>query len=135
MNETIKYIDFSIIYGKRSQALQKSLFEKGRIYRDNKWSIKNLNDVVTYCDGKIDISEHNYTPSRAIDIIPYPTRWVVKENFYFLAGYVLNINKELYDSHKVKHLLRWGGDWDSDMDFKDQSFIDLVHYEIIQESK
>jgi hypothetical protein len=26
--------------------------------------------------------------------------------------------------------LRWGGDWDSDKDFSDQNFDDLVHWEL-----
>jgi hypothetical protein len=27
--------------------------------------------------------------------------------------------------------LRWGGDWDSDKDTKDQNFNDLPHFELI----
>jgi hypothetical protein len=26
--------------------------------------------------------------------------------------------------------IRWGGDWDGDGDFKDQTLVDLVHWEI-----
>jgi peptidoglycan L-alanyl-D-glutamate endopeptidase CwlK len=46
-------------------------------------------------------------------------------SYYFLGG----IAKQASTSHpKLK--LRWGGDWDGDGDFKDQTFNDLVHVEL-----
>ena len=35
-----------------------------------------------------------------------------------------------FDS-KITHKIRWGGDWDSDGEIKDNNFDDLVHIEII----
>ena len=40
------------------------------------------------------------------------------------AGYVQGVAEQL----GIK--IRWGGDWDSDFDFKDQTFNDLVHFEL-----
>ena len=45
--------------------------------------------------------------------------------FYFLAGMI----KERADQLNIR--IKWGGDWDSDLDFFDQTFDDLVHYELV----
>ena len=36
----------------------------------------------------------------------------------------------LFVYKKMKINVRWGGDWDSDLDFNDQKFLDLVHFEL-----
>ena len=46
--------------------------------------------------------------------------------FYMLAGHILQTAQQLNIT------LRWGGDWDHDFDFTDQSFDDLGHYEIVE---
>ena len=33
-------------------------------------------------------------------------------------------------AYKMGVEIRWGGDWDGDFDLKDQTFMDLVHFEI-----
>jgi peptidoglycan L-alanyl-D-glutamate endopeptidase CwlK len=48
-----------------------------------------------------------------VDVAPYPIDWEDYEKFYWFGGYI-----------------RWGGDWDGDGDFKDQTLVDLVHWEI-----
>ena len=90
-------------------------------------------------------SKHNQSPSIAIDIAPWinnsvpwpehPTNWqyatqrdrYIKNlaQFYHFAGYVLS---------RAAYLdigIRWGGDWDSDHDLRDNKFDDLVHFELI----
>jgi len=73
-------------------------------------------------------SMHNKKPSRAVDAYP----WVngkpsddprVCREF---AGFVLGI------AAKMGIKIRWGGDWDSDHDPTDQSFNDLVHFEMTE---
>jgi peptidoglycan L-alanyl-D-glutamate endopeptidase CwlK len=44
--------------------------------------------------------------------------------FYHFAGYV----QAKSEAHGVA--LRWGGDWDGDGDFSDQTFDDLYHFEL-----
>ena len=44
-----------------------------------------------------------------------------------LAGYVM---ARAYD---FGYGIRWGGDWDMDLDVNDQTFNDLVHYELVGE--
>ena len=70
-------------------------------------------------------SKHNSKPSTAIDVAPYPIDWENLFRFYHFAGYVLATADEM----GIK--LRWGGDWDSDKDFSDQSFNDLPHWELL----
>jgi len=75
-------------------------------------------------------SKHNTSPSLAVDVAPYlpgkGVSWDSKQ-CYLLAGFVKAKAAEL----GIK--IRWGGDWDSDNDLSDQTFNDLVHYELIEE--
>jgi hypothetical protein len=70
-------------------------------------------------------SKHNSTPSRAVDVLPYPINWADRERMTFFAGYVLATALSL----GVK--LRWGGDWNQDTQTKDNAFDDLGHFELI----
>lgn len=83
---------------------------------------------IAYNDGRSDkpwpLSKHNSEPSLALDAAPYPIRWKDTKRFYHFAGYVKAIAEEL----GIK--IRWGGDWDGDLDFSDQDLYDLVHFEI-----
>lgn len=115
--EIIRYVDCTILCGHRGQKEQDEAFAKG--LSKLKWP-----------NG-----EHNKVPSRAVDVAPYPVKWGEQgtaeqrkkdiARFYFFAGYV----KSVADSMNIK--LRWGGDWDSDLDFNDQNFDDLPHFELI----
>jgi len=67
---------------------------------------------------------HNHHPSLAVDVAPYPIDWENTNRFFYLAGLVEGIAAMM----GVK--VRFGGDWDSDKDFSDQKFNDLVHFEI-----
>lgn len=114
MTELIKHVDFVILEGHRTKEKQNEYFRTGK--SKLKWP-----------DGK-----HCSTPSKAIDIAPYfPTvphvRWNGKflRSFDYLAGWVMGI------SVKNGIVLRWGGDWDRDLDLADQTFNDLPHFELI----
>lgn len=110
--------DNTIIEGHRSPARQKRLFLSGA--------------------SKVEFGKHNAEPSLAVDSGPFiPGRGIpwpkhksdtyIKDlaQFYYYAGWVM-------DRAKQKGIiLRWGGDWDRDHDLADQTFDDLVHYELI----
>lgn len=110
-NDVIKHVDCTILCGHRGQKEQDEAFAKGA--SKLKWP-----------NG-----QHNKLPSMAVDAAPYPIDWSNKQKslarFYFFAGYV----KSVADSMNIK--IRWGGDWDSDLDFTDQNFDDLPHFEVI----
>ena len=76
-NEVIKHIDCRAINGARGQVEQDELFLAG------KSQVKYPN------------SQHNYDPSRAIDIVPYPIDWNDRERFTIFAGFVLGTAKQM----------------------------------------
>ncbi len=105
-NEVIKHFDCSILEGTRPKEVQ------DEYYRTGKSKVKYPN------------SKHNSNPSRAVDVAPYPIDWNDKERFYFFAGYVKGVASQMGIE------LRWGGDWDSDNELHDQTFMDLPHFEL-----
>jgi peptidoglycan L-alanyl-D-glutamate endopeptidase CwlK len=107
--------DFSIIEGHRTVERQKELYDEGR----------------SQIDGTKKKGKHNYKPSLAVDILPYPSTingvnvWNDKQRFCVLAGLIYAAASEL--GYKI----RWGGDWDGDGNNADSTFHDLPHFEII----
>jgi len=108
LTEAIKHIDFTVVCGHRTKEEQNLAFNTGK--------------------SKLQFprSRHNSYPSKAVDIAPYPIDWSNRERFYFLAGIVLGIAASM----GIK--LRYGGDWDGDGDITDNTFDDLVHFEIVE---
>lgn len=112
--EVVKTFDCSILCGHRSEEEQKKAVSEGR--------------------SKVLHGMHNYSPSLAVDAAPYPIDWGTEgdskrriaaiNRFYLFAGFVLATAKSLGIT------VRWGGDWDSDLDIADNSFNDLVHFEL-----
>lgn len=84
-------------------------------------------------------SKHNAYPSMAVDVSPWPIpdRWGADsrdelEKFRYFAFYVCGIADALHAAGVIRHTIRWGGDWDSDNDVLDNSFEDLVHFELVE---
>lgn len=69
-------------------------------------------------------SRHVNDPSLAVDVSPDPLDWKDTARFYYFGGFVLGV------AEGMGIPIRWGGDWDSDMQVKDQNFNDLVHFEL-----
>jgi peptidoglycan L-alanyl-D-glutamate endopeptidase CwlK len=136
MNKAIKYYDFSVLCGTRTPAEQFELFKKGRkvIIGDgtdpNNYEISNKSEVVTFKDGFIKKSMHNYSPSKAVDIVPYPINWKDLNRFYYLAGLVQQVAAEMVEKKLITHKLVWGADWDDDRDFTDHIFMDYPHFQL-----
>ena len=115
----VKDIDCTVLEGHRGEQAQNEYFKSGA-------------SKVQWPDGK-----HNTYPSRAVDVSPYPIpeNWgdhpdpKVISRFYYFAGYVLATAKAL----DIK--IRWGGDWDGDHQFRDQTFDDLVHFEEAEDGR
>ena len=102
LNELIKIMDVTVIEGLRSAERQEELLAKGAT--------------------KVKYSKH--MEGKAVDIAPYPIDWNDRERFHYMGGMVRGIAKSLNLD------IRWGGDWDSDGEIKDNKFDDLVHIEI-----
>jgi peptidoglycan L-alanyl-D-glutamate endopeptidase CwlK len=106
-NELIKRTDFTVIEGFRTLERQKELFDKG----------------FSKIDGISKKGKHNYSPSLAIDIIPYkkghnPFDGTKESEKMFddLAVEFKKVAKELNIN------IVWGGDW--------VSFKDLPHFQL-----
>tara|TARA_R100000781_G_scaffold42950_3_gene29479 strand:+ start:1565 stop:1945 length:381 start_codon:yes stop_codon:yes gene_type:complete len=103
LNELIKMMDVTIIEGVRTKERQAELLKQGAT--------------------KVKYSKH--MEGKAVDLAPYPIDWENRDGFYYMGGMIRGIAKQL----GLK--IRFGGDWDSDGDTKDNNFDDLVHIEIL----
>jgi peptidoglycan L-alanyl-D-glutamate endopeptidase CwlK len=101
----VAQVDCTVLCGYRGEADQNEAFRTGR--SKLVWPF----------------SKHNVSPSLAIDLAPYPIDWTDRERFYYFAGFVLGV------AYSIDFPLRYGGDWDSDMDPEPGDF-DLVHFEL-----
>ena len=124
-SQVIQVMDFTVIFGHRSVEEQQRLYAKGRKKEGNEWTVVDPSKIVTKIDGVNKKSMHNYNPSAAIDIAPWPVDWGDEKRFYLLAGHMLMA------AYKLNITLRWGGDWDRDYDLSDQKFNDLGHFEVV----
>lgn len=120
LDEAIKMYDFTILEGARTLEAQKEYFAQGK----------------SRIDGVTKKSKHQVSEgqplSMAVDIAPHPVDWNDRFRFAFLAGIIKAVASHLLYQGKISHRVRWGGDWDSDNDFKDQNFFDLPHFELIE---
>ena len=105
-NEIIKHVDCSVLEGHRSKDRQNSLYEDGKT-------------KVRYPNGR-----HNSSPSRAVDVTPYPVDWADRERQTLFAGFVIGVANQMGIN------LRWGGDWDQDFQVQDNKFDDFPHFEL-----
>ncbi len=97
--EIIRHVDCTIICGHRGKEAQEEAYRTGTSRA--KW-------------GQ---SPHNSTPSRAVDVMPYPINWDDIRGIHRFAGYVLGT------ADQMKIGVRWGGD-------KWMGFFDGPHYEL-----
>ena len=105
-NELIKRVDFTVIEGHRTIERQQELYKQG----------------FSQIDGVSKKGKHNYSPSLAIDIIPYekghnPFDGSKKSEAMFNV-----LAQEFKKVAKEKNIsIVWGGDW---------KFKDLPHFQV-----
>jgi peptidoglycan LD-endopeptidase CwlK len=105
-NEVIKHYDCTVLCGHRGDKEQAEAFRTGK------------------SKLQFPLSKHNKLPSLAVDVVPYPIDWNDKTRFYHFAGFVIATAKSLGIE------LTFGGDWNNDFNFKNETFHDLPHFEI-----
>lgn len=87
-------------------------------------------------------SKHVVGPQRplslAVDVVPFPVVWPDPAVQRSRAAYAHAVGRFYYFAGVVKTRaaalgipIRWGGDWDSDNDFFEQTFDDLPHFELV----
>lgn len=94
----IEEADFTVICGYRGEKEQNEAFDRG-------------NSKLRFPK-----SNHNVTPSLAVDVAPYPIDWTDEKGFQDFAKVVKA------HAQKLGIEVSWGGDW--------KSFKDLPHYEV-----
>lgn len=118
LREAIRYADFAIITGHRTEAEQNAAYYAKPQRSKVKWPN----------------SKHNSLPSMAVDIAPYPKMFSETDpvasaaEFAFVAGIIVGVARTM----EVK--LRWGGDWNGNLDTTDQVLKDWGHLEIQEET-
>lgn len=147
----VQDFDCTIIYGARARDQQAAAFREGR--SKVQWPDSRHNIVTPEEAAQLGIDPR--PESLAVDAGPWPLDWdtrVLKPlrgprpaevspdamvgqldekalknlcRFYHFAGFVLATAARLGTP------IRWGGDWDGDGDFMDQTFDDLVHFELL----
>jgi peptidoglycan L-alanyl-D-glutamate endopeptidase CwlK len=64
-------------------------------------------------------------------VAPYPVNFTDTKRLYYFGGWVQGVAQRLKDEGKMTYSIRWGGDWNGNKDLDDQTFFDLVHFELI----
>ena len=107
--EVVKSQDCAILCGFRNEEDQEKAFLQGfsKVHYPN--------------------SKHNSYPSMAVDVVPWPLDWKEERRFYRLSGYVQSVADRL----GIK--IRWGGDFNQDGNLRNDSFVDLPHYELVDD--
>ena len=108
-DEIVKTYDCSILCGHRGREQQEQAYREGK------------------SKARFGESLHNTSPSRAVDVVPYPVHWEDRERFAHFAGYV----QAVADRLGIK--IRWGGDWDQDGFCSDETFSDMPHFELVED--
>lgn len=86
----IKIFDISVMKGTRGEEEQNRDYDNGAT-------------TLRYPD-----SNHNESPSNAVDCVPYPIRWNILSRFYRMMALAFR------EANKIKAMIRSGGDWRRD---------------------
>ena len=76
------------------------------------------------------LAPHTLRPCQAVHLLPYPWRLPsldgqeARERFHLFAGVALEHARAMGIG------VRWGGDWNQNLDPRDNGFDDLLHYEL-----
>ena len=123
LNELIKIYDFSVLEGHRSKETQQQYFKDGK----------------STLDGVNKVSKHQSLPSMAVDLFPYMRGSNAfsgnekdSRRFYTMMGMVSAIGTRLLSEGVISHTVRFGLDWDGDDTYRDQTFDDLPHFELVK---
>jgi peptidoglycan L-alanyl-D-glutamate endopeptidase CwlK len=110
LEAAIADFDFTVIEGHRGEEAQNAAYAKGTSKLP--WPLGN----------------HNAMPSNAADLAPWPVDWTEKERphlrFAFLMGVVYA------HAQRLGVRVRFGMDWNRNLDMRDESFLDFGHVEL-----
>ena len=121
----VKHRDCHILCGVRSKAEQDRLYNLGRtkmMWPNSRHNVRDPNDLAM----AVDVAPFFVNRDPQIIWPRAGSREYIQDVglYYNFAGYV----QAIADSIGIR--VRWGGDWDGDLNYSDQTFNDLVHWEI-----
>lgn len=130
---SISDVDFGISEGHRPISKQQDYYAIGRTVDLHKKPITNI-------DGVNKLGKHNYSPSNAVDVYIWHDNKGIRQriaydkyHLVYISGIINTCAETLFKRGEITHLIRWGGNWDSDgYLIYDQSFDDLPHFELIK---
>jgi peptidoglycan L-alanyl-D-glutamate endopeptidase CwlK len=130
-------VDFGIHQSDRPIVLQQEYFNKGK----SKINPKSYPSPEALCEKAkhVTIEGHpKFGVSRAVDIHiseKHKNKSLTwnEEHLAYVAGIINSCARELYDKGEIKHLVRWGADWDSDgVIALDHKLRDYPHHELLR---
>lgn len=68
---------------------------------------------------------HNSLPSQAVDLAPLPYDAMNSSKILYFSGFVMAT------ALRLGIAVRWGGDWNQNLNPSDEKFRDLYHFELI----
>lgn len=130
-------VDFGISQGARTKEQQQQYFNEGKS-RVNPSAYATAEALAEAAKHIVVPGSAAYSTSRAADIY-ISEKWGDKSLAYNdihlaqVAGVIISVAKELYAAGEISHIIRWGGDWNSDgvIGF-DQKLNDFPHFELIK---
>jgi peptidoglycan L-alanyl-D-glutamate endopeptidase CwlK len=106
-NCVIKRYDCAVICGYRGKEAQNAAFDAG---------MSKL---------QYPLSRHNSEPAMAVDVVPSPIDWKNIKEFEQFGYFVLGC------AHGLGIRIRWGADWNNDLNTKNETFLDYAHFELL----
>lgn len=128
-NEVVRHRDCTILCGVRSKAEQDRLYNLKRsklMWPNSKHNVLNPDDLAMAVDVAPYFADQDPSiiwPTAANTKLVYAKECGIYYNF---AGYI----QAVADRMGVK--LKFGGDWNGNHRYTDQSFDDLVHWELVE---
>lgn len=130
----LPHFDHSVLVGERTRADQDAAVAGGK--SKTPWPTSGHNNPCRACRGAgcgfcrstgevVEVRDKLFPRgARALDVMPYPLDWDDFARIRYFAGWVMAT------ARSVGVELVWGGDWDGDTNLGDQTFNDLVHFEL-----
>lgn len=111
-NYVIRYFDCKVICSVRNKEDQNIAFAEGA-------------STVQYPHSK-----HNSSPSKAVDVVPWPIEWGNVNRMRYFIGFVKGVAQMLKEYGTMDKEIVTGMDWNDNTILTDQRFNDFPHFEV-----
>ncbi|MFA5166693.1 MAG: hypothetical protein WC449_05410 [Candidatus Paceibacterota bacterium] len=125
--DIIEWYDCFVMYGKRTPAEQANLRRLGKSKLAVGYHMGRPYHPLTISSTvrEVDLT----APACAIDVASYPYKDPITPKDYYPFYHFGGLVQATARKHNIE--LRWGGDWNRNNNLFDQTFNDLVHFELV----